>query len=589
MRASRLRRLFGVVIFACLTPAASASDNQSPVARCHNVVIDATVSCPASFAVTPDQVNNGSSDAEDGANVILQLFFPGDIPVPPNFQFPLGDTNVILRVTDRYVVPGSDSCNAIVTVRGNDCNNNRIPDSCDIALGTSADCGGNGIPDECECFWDNNFTAILPPSRSGSTFEPSLNGQLSHLGGAVPRGEKAADDFYLEPCKVHRITSFSATMLTNAIPQFRRARLEFYRDCDGRPDGEPFLVSTDYQIVATANGPAGFTLVTYCFDFCDQHFWLDGGRYWVSIMGYTIDSRRTTDETYWIAADPSSFDVMQSIPVKASGTGGVFPSQQNQMTFDSWVSLDECCLGCVNLNFKLTGYSCDIWWDNGEWAKGQSRVVPVGGLSSRQGEPFRDRAVDNFGTSTCEDADVCYVDAIIHTNCDIEESFFEIYANECREPTELLYTSGRPSAIEQLDTDAVRVGIHWLKTYRVRFEVSDLLLPRNQNYWISAVVPTGTTLSNYARFAFADPCENACNVRISPAQSRTSGTQSSVDEWAAGQHDLAFRIALRPEQPRMVRPPLSQPIFCGADINRSGAVTVQDIYEYLQLYREGCP
>jgi len=31
-----------------------------------------------------------------------------------------------------------------------DCNNNRVPDECDIADGTSQDLNGNGIPDECE-------------------------------------------------------------------------------------------------------------------------------------------------------------------------------------------------------------------------------------------------------------------------------------------------------------------------------------------------------------------------------------------------------------------------------------------------------
>ena len=32
-----------------------------------------------------------------------------------------------------------------------DCNNNCIPDGCDITAGTSKDCNLNGIPDECEC------------------------------------------------------------------------------------------------------------------------------------------------------------------------------------------------------------------------------------------------------------------------------------------------------------------------------------------------------------------------------------------------------------------------------------------------------
>lgn len=40
---------------------------------------------------------------------------------------------------------------------GNDCNNNSIPDECDIANGTSPDCQPNGIPDDCE----------LPPIGGG--------------------------------------------------------------------------------------------------------------------------------------------------------------------------------------------------------------------------------------------------------------------------------------------------------------------------------------------------------------------------------------------------------------------------------------
>ena len=52
----------------------------------------------------------------------------------------------------------------------NDCNSNSIPDECDIASGTSADLNQNGIPDECEgggIFWyrspiNGNWYAALP-------------------------------------------------------------------------------------------------------------------------------------------------------------------------------------------------------------------------------------------------------------------------------------------------------------------------------------------------------------------------------------------------------------------------------------------
>jgi hypothetical protein len=33
---------------------------------------------------------------------------------------------------------------------GVDCNANQLPDSCDIASGSSADRNGNGVPDECD-------------------------------------------------------------------------------------------------------------------------------------------------------------------------------------------------------------------------------------------------------------------------------------------------------------------------------------------------------------------------------------------------------------------------------------------------------
>lgn len=33
----------------------------------------------------------------------------------------------------------------------NDCNDNQVPDDCDVADGNTGDCNENGIPDECEC------------------------------------------------------------------------------------------------------------------------------------------------------------------------------------------------------------------------------------------------------------------------------------------------------------------------------------------------------------------------------------------------------------------------------------------------------
>jgi hypothetical protein len=48
-----------------------------------------------------------------------------------------------------------------------DCNGNGIPDSCDIIADTSQDCDGNNVPDECEP--DVHLTVLSDPSQGGST------------------------------------------------------------------------------------------------------------------------------------------------------------------------------------------------------------------------------------------------------------------------------------------------------------------------------------------------------------------------------------------------------------------------------------
>ena len=49
---------------------------------------------------------------------------------------------------------------------GPDCNDNGVPDACDIASGASQDVNNNGIPDECEdtCPWDLDGTGIVGAS-----------------------------------------------------------------------------------------------------------------------------------------------------------------------------------------------------------------------------------------------------------------------------------------------------------------------------------------------------------------------------------------------------------------------------------------
>ena len=42
-----------------------------------------------------------------------------------------------------------------------DCNDNGIPDECEIAAGTLADVDGNGVPDVCQCAPDINADGTI--------------------------------------------------------------------------------------------------------------------------------------------------------------------------------------------------------------------------------------------------------------------------------------------------------------------------------------------------------------------------------------------------------------------------------------------
>ena len=78
-----------------------------------------------------------------------------------------------------------------------DCNSNGVPDSDDIANGTSPDVNGNGVPDECECFDPTNYCTANPNSAGagaliGSSGLPSIVvNDLTLLAGDAPPGQFA--------------------------------------------------------------------------------------------------------------------------------------------------------------------------------------------------------------------------------------------------------------------------------------------------------------------------------------------------------------------------------------------------------------
>ena len=83
-----------------------------------------------------------------------------------------------------------------------DCNENGIPDRCDVADGTSDDCNGNGVPDECceQCNASFELGACclgdicVPTTVSGCLEAGGTYGGQSVICGTINCGNTCAAD-----------------------------------------------------------------------------------------------------------------------------------------------------------------------------------------------------------------------------------------------------------------------------------------------------------------------------------------------------------------------------------------------------------
>ena len=539
-----------------------------PAAVCQDLTIDCSTTC-ASRRVSLASLNR--TPAASGPGATQSISTPTDL----NRDLPIGITNVTVRVT--YSDGLSCSCLARVTVIGSDCNNNGVPDSCDIASGSSQDCNSDNVPDECQCVWDNGPI----PTGSGAA---SANGQLSHLGGAVIFGAKVADDFYLPPGPMYRLFGFTGAMLTNSLPSLRKARLEFYDDCDGMPAALPFKSYANSVIVSTETGDAGFDLVTYSFSFCSDPLHLDGGKsYWVSLIGLT--DNQGSDSSYWVSTTASSNPggAMGAGAKKAYGLPG---STWGNYVFEPWAALDECCLGCVNFAYRLRGEVCPLVWNNG----GPDLTTPAAGtLSGANRAQFPPpRAADNFVVKPCTPISVCLVETYIYTNCQPPAGFLEVYNNDCRRPTGTpILVATNPKTIPT-GRSIVVDGVTY-PGYRLLFSGFNLTLEPGKDYWISSGSYNTGGLNTRAYFAQSADCDRPCLVQISPGMTLEMGDTGR--EWMPGSRDFAFRVFRKPDPIAPASPSgggNASPT-CPADVNLDGQATVQDVFDFLTRWFSGCP
>ena len=530
-----------------------------PVARCKSVTIDARGGC-----VSTDVPASAFDDGSFATTSPCDLTFSAH----PSGPYGLGTTPVLVTVTDCN--NRSSFCIASVTVLASDCDH-------------------NGINDFCECYWDN---ADLGFMRAQTPAPLPAGGQLSHIGGGTAGGARVADDFWVCAGQVHRISGFSGMMLTNSLPGLRKARLEFYEDCDGRPAAAPFFVSTKSTILGEYPAADGYTMVEYSFDLCEDALWLEGGAcgrsYWVALIGLS-DNASGSDVSFWMTAPPQS-RMLGSVPVKADGVAG---PTWGSVVWGPWAQLDECCGGCVNMVFSLRGSACKVAWENGP---PDIRPATRGGtFSGAAGAGGTARTADNFVLPPCDDAHICLIEAWVWTNCIPPHGIIEISDNACGEPCA---TQPRVVTVDRAvdTTQTATIGGVTYRLYKLQAYPVGLTLDSGRNYWLSAVVNGGGSLNGRTLFAYNDPtCRPngvACPIRISPGQTRAI-LPVLAEEWTPGTRDYAFRIAVHMpvEVIDVVTAPTATPAtpVCLADTDRSGSVTVDDLFLFLSSWFVGCP
>lgn len=375
---------------------------------------------------------------------------------------------------------------------------------------------------------------------------------------------RAADDFYLPPGAVHRITSIRARLASNSREASLTALLEVYEDCSGLPGTTPIATFplTALQQKGTFNGNELYNL-----RFDTPNLWLRGGVYWVSVVGTTVPQTGPQDQWHFLTANN---DVPRGRPgASRTGTG-------------PWIPLPS---GCSDLSFTVRGRPCTILYDGGIW---DAQTAPGGTPSLQNANNTGDasRTADNFVVPPCDPVTLCYLEAYIYTNQNSARGRIDLYAADCAKP-------GYP--IATYDASATIVGtatINGQTLNVVRLVAYDVerQLAGGRNYWVSAYAVCDGQFGARGLFAFGRSCGRtiACNTRFGGGWAKGAGV-GSPNAWVnastlAGvgvERDFAFTVGIEAS-------PTAAATFCPADTNGDFRLTTDDIFGYLNVYFAGC-
>ncbi len=432
----------------------------------------------------------------------------------------------------------------------------------------------------------------------------NLNAQTSQVGfdrNWEHFARVTADDFWLCEGNVYRIRTLKAVMLTDAIVP--KAQVAILSDCDGTPnrpvaiaDSQPIdfdnyplylpsecvIGSVDIRELGTTT-PDGFRLIEVTATF--PRVWLKGGSYWVAFAGYSGTSD-AEDQFFW---GTSGNNVVKGRP------GKFYNSDDG-----SWTDIDLLCCGCTDFNFCVEGEQCKVLLDNGvpdlfsqgppialDPGNGPGVQVP-GSPSLQNGSRTSDksRTADDFVAPPCSNLALCYIEGYILTNC--ENVRLDIYDGSCHCPSESepLLTL-EPRCLTRIGLPALGVGPN-LSLYRAEFyDFKAMPLQAGRNYWVSLYALGDNSQNARGYFLWNYTCGAKCPINFNPGCIKGPPYDTSHWQTVDPAHDFAFLVAVSDaEHELLVAPPAPS---CAADVNGVDGVTVQDLFDFLAVWFNGCP